>query len=245
MSEPAASGRIVAVVQARTGSSRFPEKMLARLSGRPLLYHVLARAQRLRQAQAVFLATTTAQRDDRLADLAREMGCGVVRGPEEDVLARFLLAVEVTRAAYVVRICGDAPLFDPDLMDAMALAVRKADADVAVLDAPGPSAYQGADVISARALRWMGRTAGDDPRAREHVTAYAYAHLTELKHVVVPHDPELLGEFHLSIDTPGDLEALRPLYRRLYVAGGIVDLREAVRLMRELPKGKGGGARGS
>lgn len=227
--------RTVAVVQARMGSRRFPGKMLRELAGKPLLFHVLERARRIRSADAVVLATSTLARDDPLVALAGSMRVAAVRGPEEDVLARFLLAVEATGAEVVIRICGDAPLFDPGFLDDAAALLRSSGADLVRVRDDAPSALQGAEVVSARALRWSAAIAPDDPLAREHVTGYALAHPGGLRVATIDPDPGLLGEFHLSIDRPGDLEIMRRIYDRLYVAGEVVSLRKAVDLLRASP----------
>lgn len=223
---------VVAIIQARMGSSRFPSKMLAELAGQPLLFHIISRAREVQSAHEIVLATTTEARDAPLANLAQLMGVTVVHGPEDDVLQRFLMAMEATQADLVIRICGDSPLFDPEFLDRSVSLLKEYDADLVVLRDDVPTAYQGASVISARALRWTREVARDDPLAYEHVTAYAKAHSEQLRTVAIDPDPELVGDYHLSIDTKADLEFLRKIYQQLYVPGEIVSLRDAVRLLR-------------
>ena len=97
------------------GSSRLPGKMLEPIMGQPLMYHIIARALQIRCAQAVYLATTDQPIDDPLVDLAQKMGLKVVRGSEDNVMQRFFLAIDDADADYIIRICGDAPLFDPEI----------------------------------------------------------------------------------------------------------------------------------
>ena len=103
----------VIVLQARFASRRLPGKALPLLGGRPILARCL---DRLRDGSAapVVLATTTNPEDDALASLARREGVAVVRGPEEDVLHRFVLAATRFGATYVVRATGDNPAVDID-----------------------------------------------------------------------------------------------------------------------------------
>ncbi|MFO7652562.1 MAG: NTP transferase domain-containing protein [Candidatus Krumholzibacteriia bacterium] len=221
--------RVAVVVQSRMGSSRYPGKMMADLAGRPLIDHILERAQAVRSAGSVMLATTDHPRDDVLAARALALGVAVVRGPEDDVMQRFLLALEQHPAEYVARVCGDSPLFEPAFLDRCAAALIAADGDVALLRGRPASALQGAEVVSARALRRSHELAPDDPLVREHVTAFALRHAGEHFRVVeLEPDPAYLGDFDLSVDTPADLERLRAIYACCYRPGSIVDLREVV-----------------
>ena len=108
--------KTAAIVQARTGSSRLPRKVLADLGGRPLIAFLLERLRRCDVVDAIVLATTTQPDDDELVDLAESLGVKVVRGSEQDVLARFALAAAATTASTLVRVTGDCPLVDPDLL---------------------------------------------------------------------------------------------------------------------------------
>jgi spore coat polysaccharide biosynthesis protein SpsF len=222
--------KVVAVIQARMGSSRFPGKMTADLAGHPLIYHILQRTLAVASAQERVLATTCERRDDPLAETVSGLGFRVVRGPEENVLQRFLMAVETTQADYVVRICGDAPLFDPGYLDGVVKALLFSGADLAVVKNARRFPHQGGSVISARALRWSAQVAPEDPLAYEHVDGYAASHAHLLKSISIDVDPDLVPEFRLSIDTPEDLEVMRRIYARLYRPGSIVSLREVVHL---------------
>ena len=105
--------RVLAVVQARLGSTRLPGKALAEIAGRPMLAHVLARAAAVPGVDQVVLATTVRPEDDALADLARSLGFACARGGVEDVLDRFRSAHLAHPAEVVIRVTGDCPLLDP------------------------------------------------------------------------------------------------------------------------------------
>lgn len=102
--------RVVALVQARLGSTRLPGKMLMPLHGLPLMDWVLRRVSRAKLLDAVVLATTTELRDDALAGHVTALGFPVFRGPENDVLERFRQAGLWAGASHVVRVCADNPL---------------------------------------------------------------------------------------------------------------------------------------
>src|ERR1700743_97735 len=87
--EPSDHIRIVAVIQARMGSTRLPGKVLKPIAGKPLLWHIVHRLKRSSFIEDIAIATSTNPRDDAIVEWARENGVTVVRGPEDDVLARF------------------------------------------------------------------------------------------------------------------------------------------------------------
>lgn len=229
-------GKTIAIIQARMGSSRLPGKMLERIEGEPLLYHIISRAQQIRCTDDIYLATTDQPVDDHLAEIGRNMGIKVVRGSEKNVMERFFLAIDDAKANYIIRICGDAPLFDPDFVDQTTRAIVEQEADCIQVTCKGPTAYQGAGAISCRALKWSQTVAPHDPLTYEHVTAYAYANLEQLKTVPFDIHRLFLGEFKLSIDTIKDLEFIRTIYAHLYKPGHIVPLKQALLYLKILEK---------
>src|SRR4051794_27627384 len=91
-------------------SRRFPGKVLAPFRGRPLVAHVIEAGASALPSTPVWLATSVEPSDDPLASFARDLGVRVVRGPLDDVVARFQLVAEQSGAAHLLRICADSPL---------------------------------------------------------------------------------------------------------------------------------------
>lgn len=226
----------VCIVQARMGSTRLPGKMMEDLGGRPLMWHILQRALQVGADAPVVLATTDHERDAPLAQVAADLGVAVVRGPELDVLGRFLLALDRHPARWVARVCGDSPLFDPVHLAQWLGTARREGADVVRFRDGVASLLQGGEVVSARALRWSRDAAAGDPLATEHVTAWALRHAPahpDLMVTVWAEPPaELLMDVKLSIDTPDDLQRMRRLYAELWDGGGPLDLRKAAAWLR-------------
>jgi len=238
---PDGAAPAVCIVQARMGSRRLPGKMMEDLAGRPLMWHILRRAQQVGPALGreapVVLATTDHARDDALAAVAGELDVAVVRGSEDDVLGRFLLALEQHPARWVARVCGDSPLFDPLHLARWFELAREQGADVVRFRDGVTSLLQGGEVVSARALRWSREAAAGDPLATEHVTAWALrhapAHPDRMKTVWVEPPSDLVADVKLSIDTPEDLARMRRLYEALWDGGEPLDLRRAAAWLRE------------
>ena len=164
--------KTVAIVQARMGSTRLPNKVMRPLGETPMIGVLLERLRLARSLDAIVLATTEDPRDTPLADYARSIGVDVFRGSERDVLDRFYRAAAEAHADVVVRVTGDCPLIDGSLVDAVCLPVQSGDADYASNVAPAtfPDGLD-AEAFTFRALEraW---TEATEPQHREHVTPF-------------------------------------------------------------------------
>ncbi|WP_448641022.1 cytidylyltransferase domain-containing protein [Geodermatophilus sp. URMC 63] len=226
--------RVTAVVQARTGSTRLPGKVLRPLAGRPVLSWVLRAAAACPGIDEVVVATTTLPGDDPVAELARAAGASVVRGPVDDVLERYLRALDASPADAVVRLTADCPLLDPDLLGAVVAAWRAApDAADYVATTLVRTLPRGLDVelVTAAALRRAGMEARDHHRT--HVTSYVWSHpdrfrLTGL--VVAPAADDL----RITLDTPEDAALIEALVE--VVGDRAPSWRELVAVLRERPE---------
>ena len=121
--------KVVAVVQARLGSTRLPNKVMATIGDTTLISFLLRRLSESQLIDEIVLATSTNPVNDLLSQHVSDLGYSVVRGSEDDVLDRYLLASNSTSADVVIRITGDCPLVDPDLVDQMLTQFLKANVD--------------------------------------------------------------------------------------------------------------------
>src|SRR4051812_15484060 len=146
---------VVAVIQARMGSSRLPGKVLMPVAGKPLLWHILHRLRRCRTLDSVAIATSTDPRDDALQQFCAEQGVTCIRGSLHNVLERYRLAAEATGAETLLRVTGDSPLIDPGLIDYLVSGMTAQDADFVQFQAGALCAHEGVDALSRRALDWL------------------------------------------------------------------------------------------
>lgn len=200
--------RTVAIIQARAGSTRLPGKVLADLGGMPILEWVVRAARAATLVDEVVVATSTAAADDATELAASTLGVPVVRGSEDDVLSRFLLAMLAHPSDLVVRLTADCPLLDPTLIDAaIGLASSPALPDY-VSTTLVRNLPRGLDVevVRSDALRSLDMAAhGHD---RVHVTSFVYTHPERFACLGVT---TLLGgaDLRVTVDTPDDLAAVR------------------------------------
>ena len=197
--------KTVAIVQARMGSSRLPGKVMKTVAGQRVIDLLL---RRLRQAQTVdeiVLATTEMPVDDPLASHVAGQGIRVVRGSENDVLQRYLKAVDDSGATTVIRITGDCPFVMPALVDELVGAFHARAGSIDYLSNINPPSYpDGLDieVFTADSLRRAGRDAYDC-YDREHVTPFLRRE-DGIRREVLRSDRDL-SALRLTVDEPGDL----------------------------------------
>lgn len=166
--------RVNAVIQARLSSSRLPGKVLRPLGGRTVLSWVIRAAQRTHNLDAVILATSDDPSDDPVAAEAARCGAHVVRGPLDDVLARYVKAVDEHPCDAVVRLTADCPLHDPALI-AQVVGMWRADPALDHVSNVVVRRYPrglDAELVREPVLREQDRVATGPHR--EHVTSNIY-----------------------------------------------------------------------
>jgi spore coat polysaccharide biosynthesis protein SpsF len=205
--------KVVAVVQARTGSTRLPGKVLADVGGIPLIAHSLRRLRVSGRVDQVVLATTEHHSDDALIELARREDVGAYRGSERDVLSRVRGAAESADADAVVRITGDCPLLDPAVVDRVVSALVDApdhcDYASNVLRRTYPKGLD-TEALWLDSLRRIDELA-TSTESREHVTWFAYRERPDLFTLRSVEGDEDRSDLDWSVDTTDDLERVRAL----------------------------------
>ena len=130
----------------------------------------------------------------------------MVRGPEDDVLARFARAAELLDADIIVRVSSDAPFVDAGFIDHLVEALIEQNGDYVLMEEGAACAHEGVDPFSRRALDRLMMDAADDPVAREHVTGYFKLHPDFVRIARAgPYAPLAQEGGRLTIDTPDDL----------------------------------------
>lgn len=238
------SAATLAVLQARMSSTRLPGKVLKPLAGAPMILRQIERVRRARRIDRLVVATSDQPSDDPLAAVLAEAGVEVFRGPLDDVLARFLGALDAWPAEHVVRLTADCPLADPGVIDATIARHLQAGADYTYnrLDPAGVPQGLDVEVITAAALRRVAREA-TAPDEREHVTWRVRQRPQDFKvaALVAAVDERGLG---WTVDRPEDFAFVGAVYAALYPADpafGAADVRALLQARPDLQQF--GGAR--
>jgi spore coat polysaccharide biosynthesis protein SpsF len=206
--------RTVAIIQARMASSRLPGKVLADLGGQPALAWMTRRAGRANFIHEVAVATTTDPGDDPVAAWCDANGVPVYRGSMHDVLDRYLAAARQFNAEVVVRLTGDCPFIDPQMLDEdlTTFLEHRPPLDFAANRLPGDRTVPiglDTEICTFAALERAGREA-KEPHHREHVMPYFYENpqVFNILHIRRQQDT---GHLRWTLDTPEDLDFLRAI----------------------------------
>jgi len=206
---------IVAIIQARMSSSRLPGKVLKDIAGKPMLVHVVERAQKVKLINQVVVATTLDPSDDAIEALCYKMGYACFRGSLHDVLDRYYQAAREFKADVIVRFTADCPLLDADVTEKTIRTFLETKTDFAANRLPPPfkRTYPiglDTEVCTFNALQraWMEAT---EKFEREHVLPYLYQVEGRFKVTRVENDVDY-GKWRLTVDTQEDLDLIRKVF---------------------------------
>jgi len=206
---------VLAILQARMSSTRLPGKVLRPLLGEPMIGRQFERLRRAARLTRIVVATSTHTDDDALAAYCSTIGVDCVRGDLDDVLGRFLGALDAYPANTFVRLTADCPLADPQLIDQAVDAHIAAGADYTNVQQRWtyPKGLD-VEVCQTEVLRTAGREARG--RDREHVTSFIYAHPQRFHIHALNRDPPL--RYRWTVDTAEDFAFVAAVYAALYPA---------------------------
>ncbi|MDH3348768.1 MAG: glycosyltransferase family protein [Desulfobulbaceae bacterium] len=232
--------KVVAIIQARMGSTRLPGKVMKLLAGKTVLAHVIERVLACPLLDQVVVATTELEQDDAIVTEAVRCGAAFFRGSETDVLARYYGAARAAEAEIVVRVTSDCPLFDPQVLTAMLKQFLAADAEGGAVDYLSNSLEKSfprgldAEVFTFVALEKAFRKATKDYE-HEHVTPYLYQHPEEFV-LSCYNNKRDLSRYRWTLDTPDDFLLISEIYRRLGGGGGIFSTESVLQLFEQQPE---------
>ncbi|HEX2653026.1 MAG TPA: glycosyltransferase family protein [Xanthobacteraceae bacterium] len=229
------SPNVLAVLQARTTSSRLSGKVLADLEGAPMILRQIERISRARRIDKLVLATSADASDDRLANVLKAANISVWRGSLDDVLDRFASAVRGTKPRHVVRLTGDCPLADPQIIDAVIEQHVDSDADITT-NALEPTLPDGLDVEVMRADVLL--TAAAEAALtfeREHVTQFLYRRPDRFRIAHYRHPRDFSG-LRWTVDEPEDLAFVRAVFGALYRSQPDFGLEDVLALLARRPE---------
>ena len=230
--------KVVASIEARMGSSRFPGKVLSDIAGQPALTRLIRRVRRCRALDAIVLATTVSPADDALEAWSEREGVAVYRGSEEDVLNRVVNAQRKMDSDIVVEITGDCILLDPDLIDMGVQTFLHNECDV-VTNVNPVTFPMGQDIQVYRLsdLEQVEQTVFD-PAVREHVSLHFYENPQRYRifNLFAPRRWHAPG-YRFQLDYEADHRFLNAVYARLEPAyGDWFGLEEIMRLLHHAPE---------
>ena len=208
--------RIAAIIQARTGSTRLPGKVMREIGGKTVLAHLIGRLKKVPLINEVVVATTTEARDTPIFDLCRQLGIGVYRGSEQDVLRRYLESARVFKADVIFRATSDEPYKDPDVIRQVLETHLKNKMDYTcnnLIDTfPDGSTVEIIDFPILEKMEQLGRHSAD----REHVTFYVRNRPNEFRICNVEAQGKLRRpDLRYCLDTEEDFKVVKAIFDSL------------------------------
>lgn len=227
--------KVVAIIQARMGSTRLPGKVMTEIAGKPMLYHVINRVKHAKELDYIVIATTNLKEDSQILDFASEMEVRSYAGSENDVLDRYYQAAIMSKADVIVRITADCPLADPNVIDKVVRYYLNNDLDY-VGTSIKPTYPDGIDVevFSFASLK----KAWDEAKLaseREHVTPYIWKNPSIFRIGNIENDEDI-SYMRWSVDEQCDLEFLREIYNRLYAKDTLFYMEDVLDLLMKNPE---------
>lgn len=227
--------KVVAIIQARMGSTRLPGKVLKDLAGEPLLARVVSRTLRAKSMNDVVVATTKDPTDDAIVDLCQERGWQFFRGNQEDVLDRYYQSALAFEADIIARITSDCPLIEPEIIDRMVNEFLSHYPEVDYVSNSLQRTFPlglDVEVMSFDALEkaWQ---EDNNPIWREHVTPYLRRHPKKFRTRNVASDIDY-SYMRWTVDTIEDLTFIRKIYN--HFQSDIFTWREVLRLLEIHPE---------
>lgn len=228
--------KVAAIIQARMGSSRLAGKVLMKVLGRPLLAYQLERVGRSVNIDEILVATTDKAIDDDVALLCESLGIPYLRGSEDDVLERYYKTALQVKADAVVRLTGDCPLIDPQVIDKVIdyylLHVHEFQYASNTLKRTFPRGMD-AEVFSFQALKKAHRQATSSAD-REHVTRYIVNNPEAFKLFNVSYSEDC--SFHRwTVDTHEDFTLIREIIEAIYPSNPHFSMEDIIHLFEENP----------
>ena len=222
----ATAPRILAVVQARMSSKRLPGKVLKSILGRPMLLHQLDRARRARAFDRLVVATSTDDSDDDVVSLCRDSGYECERGSLNDVLDRFWQIASRDGAEHIVRLTGDCPLTDPEIIDLVVDAHLANGADYTSNTQPHSTWPDGLDVEVVRAgVLEQAWNEAATPSDREHVLPFVWSRPERFRLNTVVNEMNL-SDLRWTVDDQTDFEFVEAIFAALYPKDPMFGLRD-------------------
>lgn len=203
--------KVNAIIQARCGSTRFPDKVFLDINGKPLLWHVVNRLTYATMIDDIIIATTVNSKDDKIERWCQNNNLKCFRGDENDVLNRYYCASTAFPSDVIVRVTADDPFKEPSVIDAVVGKLIEDEYDLVTNNFP-PSFPEGLDceAFTSNVLQTV-ECAAQDSFEREHVTQYVYHNPNKFNigNVV---SARQLSSYRWTIDNEEDYEMVKAVY---------------------------------
>lgn len=205
--------KVVAIIQARTTSTRLPNKVLLEIYGKSLLQRVIEQAQKIENSDEVWVATSKKENDDLIEYLCERVGVRCYRGSLKDVRGRFYNIAKERNADIIVRITADNPFTEPEYaMELIDVLKKNPECDYVRMELPSILDGSHSEVFTMKALEKSIKEF-DDKENREHVTPAMIREMNMCE--TVPSNKDLVTQkpYFIGVDTFEDMKRATTIYK--------------------------------
>lgn len=211
--------RIIVIIQARYGSLRLPGKILKELDGKPLIGHTIERCLAAKNVDEVILATANTPENDPVEKFCNNNHFKIYRGSEDDVLSRYIDAASSYNPDYIVRICGDEPLLDTNILEKSIQNhfESKCDYSTTIHTSTYGAVPKGLDIeiVNYVILKEVNNISTEKPH-REHVTKYILDNPSKYSINKIMFDESIARrDISLTVDTREDFKFVKKIYQKI------------------------------
>lgn len=234
---PTSKLKVVALIQARMGSSRLKNKALLSISGKTIIEVIHERLKYCKEIDDIILSTADTQENDALEELAKKINLKCHRGPEEDLITRHLGALLKTKGDAFIKITADCPLVDPELVDEMVAFFRKNSSSFDLFTNSLPPTFPDGldlDVTPLRILKMLDREIDKSSPHRDFFVAYMMSNPSRFK-IYNMQNSENISHLRWTLDYPEDYSFIKEIFAK--VGGrGIFGTKEVIKFIEQNPQ---------
>ena len=224
---------VLAIIQARMGSSRFPGKIMKELNGKPIIQHIVDFLKYSKTIDKIVIATTDLQEDDVVDSFAKKLKIECFRGSSENVLERFYKCAKKFNADLIIRLTADNPLINPKIIDDLINLCKNYNCDYVsnCLHLTYPYGYSACEIFTFSTLTRLYETQ-KDPKSLEHVTSFVREnpHLFNIQELSAPENLSR-PNWRLSVDTVEDYSKMQKIFSSLYHENSFIDYPSLVQFL--------------
>jgi spore coat polysaccharide biosynthesis protein SpsF len=220
---------IVGIIQARVSSTRLPNKVMLKVLDKTLLEYMIERVTQSKKIDKIIVATTTNNVDDVIEKICKKMNIECFRGSEDDVLLRYKDVAKRIGATTVVRLCGDCPLLDSNIIDMTIESYLHGNYDFVSNLFPSPRTFPdgtSVEVFSSKIL-YEAEKNSKKPSEREHVTFYMWMQPEKFKIHRVDLKKDL-SKFRFNLDYKEDYLLIEKIFQEFYPKNKFFEMKDII-----------------
>ncbi len=225
---------MIAIIQARTGSKRFPKKVLKKINRITLLDHVLERLKYSKKIKRIIVATSTKKADDIIEKISINKKISCYRGSENNVLKRYIDCCKYFKVNDLIRLTADDPFIDPNIIDKLIIKFKKGKYDF-VSNTPNKTFPLGLDatVVKYKVLSEILNLTKKKSHL-EHVVTYLFENKNKYKYFYFDRNKDRYSQMRWTIDYPSDLLFAKRIYKELHKKNKVFLFKDIVNYLKEI-----------